>query len=149
MPTINSCRLFGYGRSQQGSDLDDTVTLYDTSPIVSFVDPPEVEFPEWLYHFWWAEDLSLIGFRADNKATAWNPNEARSYLFDICYPARSSGYCAFSVLTRPLSKYERSTAFHCIRLPYSTDSLSLFLMLASEMSKLRIGPVDCVQWCES
>ena len=148
MPVIQSRPLIGQGRSQQGFDLDNTGTLYDTSPIVSFVDPPEVQSPEWKYHFWWAEDLSLIGLRADGKAVTWNPKEAHSYLFDICYPARSSGYCAFSVLTRPLKKFEYPTAFHCIRFPYSAPNLSLFLVLASAMSSLQIGPVDCVQWCD-
>ena len=146
MPAIKSIPLIGHGRPVRGFDLDITGTLHDTSPIVSFVSPPEVTSPECRHHFWWTEDLSLIGLRADDKAVAWNPNEADSYLFDICYPARSSGYCALAVLTRPLKKFEFPTAFHCLSFPYSAPNLALFLVLVSAMSKLSIGPINCVQW---
>ena len=148
MPAIQSRPLIGHGRSQQGRDIDIMGTLCDSSPIVSFVDTPEVQDPEWRHHFWWVDDLSLIGLRADDKAVAWDPKEAHSYLFDICYPARNSGYCAFSVLSRPLKKFEYPTAFHCIRFPYSAANLTLFLVLASSLSQLGVGPVECVQWCD-
>lgn len=96
-----------------------------------------------------AEDLSLIGFRSGTKAVAWNPNEAHSYIFDLSYPTRFSGYCGISVLTRPLGRHERPTALNCIRFPYSGLSIVIFLKVACQMSKLGIGPVDCIQWSEN
>lgn len=148
MPEIKSCPLIGFGRPAKELETDSIGTLTDSSPIVSFVSPPDVQSPEWRHHFWWAEDLSVIGLRADNMAVAWNPLEVHSHLFDICYPARSSGYCAFAVLNRPLKKFEYANAFHCLRFPYSGPNLALFLTLSSALSNLDVGPMECVQWCD-
>jgi hypothetical protein len=148
MTAINSVPLYGYGSWPEGSDFEDSVTLHDTSPIVNFVDVPEVQSPQNKWHFWWTEDLSLIGFISGTKAIAWDPKEADSYVLDLCYPTRFSGYCGVSVLSSPLDRHKIPTALNCIRLPYSGLSLVILLKVASQMSKLGLGPVDCVQWSD-
>lgn len=144
---ILSKPLIGWGNRAK-SDTDTAARLLDSSPAVSFVETPALEKAEWGKNIWWREDLSEVGLRVGDQAVSWNPKQVHSYHLDISYPTRGSGYCALSVLTRPLKKFEYPTAFHCIVLPYTTASLEILLSLTSTLSQLELGPVTCVQWTD-
>lgn len=144
---IHSKPLIGWGNRSK-NDTDSSARLLDSSPLVSFVEVPVLEKSEWGKNFWWKEDLSEVGLRVADRAVSWVPRQVHGYLVDISYPSRGTGYCALSVLPRPLNKFEYPTAFHCIWLPYTTASLEVLLSITSSLSQLDLGPVNCVQWTD-
>lgn len=144
---IFSKPLIGWGNRAK-CDTDATARLLDSSPLVSFVDCPALEATEWGKNFWWREDLSEVGLSVEDLAISWDPRLVHAYHIDISYPTRGKGYCALAILPRALKKFEYSTAFHCIYMPYTTASLEILLSLTSSISQLDLGHVECCQWTD-